>query len=202
MSITGSMYAGISGLQTHSKSMSVISNNLANSNTIGFKSSTMQFEDVFYSSLATANGMDQVGNGSTVSSIYSDFSQGAYESSSSATAVAVGGNGFFMVSDPLTNATYYTRAGNFTFDTSGYLVDPHGYRVQGWDAEVSESSGLAQPLGSLADIQLDSFQSPPVATSLVSVYANLNSDAEDNSTSAANPFMAMMQNWDGTEETP
>ena len=202
MSLTGSMYTGISGLLAHSKSMSVISNNLANSNTIGFKSATMQFEDVFYASLGTANGLAQVGNGVTVSSIYNDFSQGSYESSSDATDVAIGGNGFFMVTNPQTGSTYYTRAGDFLFDTSGYLVNAQGYRVQGWDAQINSASGLAETVGSLSSIQLSGYQSPPEATSQVSLYANLNSDAEDNSTSAANPFLAMLEQWNGTDATP
>ncbi|GFM38456.1 flagellar hook protein FlgE [Desulfovibrio psychrotolerans] len=203
MSISGSMYAGISGLTVHSQAMSVIGNNLANSSTIGYKSATTQFEDVFYSTVSTANGLNQVGHGATVSSIYQNFAQGSYESSTSDTAVAIGGNGFFMVNNPTTGSRYYTRAGNFEFDQYGYLVDAHGYRVQGWKAaEKTSSAGVVQTQGALTDLRLTSYQSPPSATSKISLSVNLDKTDDDNSTNTANPFFAMFSEWDGSDDTP
>jgi len=202
MSISGSMYAGISGLTVHSQAMSVIGNNLANSSTIGYKSATTQFEDVFYSTVSTSNGLSQVGHGATVASIYQSFSQGSYESSTSDTAVAIGGNGFFMVNNPNTGERYYTRAGNFQFDQYGYLVDAHGYRVQGWDAASTKANGVVQTQGALSSLQLTSYQSPPSATSSVFLSVNLNKAAEDKNNDAADPFFSVFNDWDGQAESP
>ena len=202
MSLTSSLYAGISGLSTQSQAMSVIGNNLANTNTIGFKGSTMQFEDVFYSAVNTSSGFGQVGHGTSVASIYGNFSQGSYESSSEATDVAIGGNGFFVVADPSQSGeTYYTRAGNFRFDSNGYLVDPNGYRVQGWEVlQSSSGTGNVKTIGTPDDIRLNNFQSPPQATSAVSLSMNLDLGSTDNSTDAANPFFALLNQWDGTDD--
>ncbi|EPR41623.1 flagellar hook-basal body protein [Desulfovibrio sp. X2] len=203
MSLTGSLYAGISGLQAHSQKMSVIGNNLANTSTIGFKSSTMQFEDIFYQSVNTGAGIGQVGVGAGVAAIYSNFAQGSYESTSEATDVAIGGTGFFMVNNPNTDEMYYTRAGEFRFDNSGYLVDTNGYRVQGWQVKDGSSSGTVQTTGVSGDIQLKNFQSPPEATSTVSMLLNLDSSSDDDSANAANPFFSLFGNWDGTDsDTP
>lgn len=141
MSITGSMYTGISGLQAQSQATSVVANNLANSTTTAYKSSSIQFEDVFYTTVYAGGYPDQVGNGVTVASINTDYSQGSYESTNSATDVAINGDGFYIVEDPETGTTYYTRAGNFSFDTEGYLVDSHGNRVQGWAMNDDSISG-------------------------------------------------------------
>ncbi len=201
MTLTNSMYAGISGLQSHSQGISVISNNLANMSTIGYKTATTQFEDVFYSAVNTASGIDQVGHGSKVSTIYNSFSQGAYEASTEVTDVAIEGSGFFIVSDESTDEVYYTRAGNFRFDENGYLVDAHGYRVQGWYLDPSEN-GKISTVGSLSDLQLDMSQSPPKATTLVSLVANLDKTEEDGATDSDDPFFAMLGQWDSSEEPP
>ncbi|QJB57224.1 flagellar hook protein FlgE [Pseudodesulfovibrio sp. zrk46] len=194
MSITGSMYAGISGLQAQSEATSVVSNNLANSTTTGYKASTIEFEDVFYSTVNAGGSADQVGNGVSVASVNTDYSQGSYESTNSATDVAINGDGFYIVEDPDTGNTYYTRAGNFTFDTDGYLVDSHGNRVQGWEMDDGSISG------SLTDIQLDNSQSPPEATSEINFSLNLDSTADDNTTSTTNPYAAMFGVYDGTSD--
>jgi len=196
MSITGSMYTGISGLQAQSAATSVVSNNLANSTTTAYKSSSILFEDVFYSTVYAGGSPDQVGNGVAVATVYTDYTQGAYESTSSVTDVALNGDGFFIVVDPDTGDTYYTRAGNFSFDTEGYLVDSHGDRVQGWAMENGSISGT------LTDIQLDQSQSPPSATTEVSMYLNLDSTATDNATSSTNPYTALFAYYDGTQDPP
>ncbi|TVM15937.1 flagellar biosynthesis protein FlgE [Oceanidesulfovibrio indonesiensis] len=200
--LTGAMYTGISGLTTHSKGISVVGNNLANSNTLGYKATSIQFEDLFYSSINTANGADQIGHGSTVSTLYSNFSQGSYQSSSSVTDVAVSGKGFFIVTNPATGKTYYTRSGNFTFNDDGYLVNAQGYRVQGWEADPSHNGRGVSTIGALGDIQLDDLQSPPQATSLMTMLVNLDKDSEERSANTTNPFFALQQEWDGTADPP
>jgi len=189
------MYAGISGLHAQSEATSVVSNNLANSSTTGYKSSSITFEDVFYSTVYAGGSADQVGNGVTVSSVNTDYSQGSYESTNSATDVAVNGEGFFIVVDPDTGNTYYTRDGNFTFDTEGYLVDSSGNHVQGWAMDDGSASGA------LTDIQLDSSQSPPQATSEMAFSLNLDSTSDDNTTSSTNPYASLFNIYDGTADT-
>lgn len=202
MSLTGSLYSGISGLQAHSSKMSVIGNNLANTSTIGFKSSTMQFQDLFYQSKNTGAGIGQVGVGVGISSIYSNFAQGPYESSSEATDIAIGGTGFFIVRNSNSQEVYYTRAGNFRFDSNGYLVDPNGYRVQGWQVQQGSSSGGVRTMGVSGDIRIENFQSPPQATSSVSMVLNLDSGSDDEANDPSNPFFSMLGFWDGTADEP
>jgi len=196
MSITGSMYTGISGLKAQSQATSVVSNNLANASTTAYKSSSIAFQDVFYSTIYSGGSVDQIGNGVSVASVNTDYSQGAYTTTNSATDVAINGEGFYVVIDPDTGNTYYTRAGNFIFNNQGYLVDAHGNRVQGWAMDGSSITG------SLTDILIDQSQSPPSATTAVSFSLNLDSTETDHSTSATNPYAALFERYDGTAETP
>ena len=85
MGLGSSLYAGITGLTVHSERMTVIGNNLANVNTVGFKGTRMQFEDLLSQDFATVNGVGQVGRGVRVSTVYSDFGQGSFESSTEST---------------------------------------------------------------------------------------------------------------------
>ncbi|WP_320008104.1 flagellar hook protein FlgE [Maridesulfovibrio sp.] len=195
MSVTSSLYTGISGLNVNSEATSVVSNNLANSSTVGFKGSTAVFEDLFYSSITTGSGGSQVGNGAGIATVNTDYTQGSYEDSSISTNVALNGDGYFIVIDPDTGATRYTRAGNFDFDNEGYLVDTYGNQVQGWKVEDGTASG------SLTTIQLDQSQSPPKATSEVSVTMNLNSQSTDEAVTT-NPYTSLFELYDGTEEPP
>ena len=195
MSVTSSMYVGISGLSAQSAAASVISNNLANADTVGFKSSDTTFEDVFYSTISAGGSADQVGNGVAVASVDADFTQGSYESSSSATDLTIGGDGFFVVVDPDTGDTYYTRSGNFDLDVEGYLTDSHDNVVQGWTMEDGSISGT------LGEILIEQNQSPPQATTEVSFSLNLNSDGTDNTT-ASNASTALFNAYDGLNSPP
>lgn len=197
MSVTSSMYTGIAGMLTASQGISVVGNNLANANTVGYKGSVITFEDTFYQAVNSAQGNSQVGTGSSVSAIYGNFSQGSMETSTDATDLAINGDGYFKVVDPTSGEVYYTRAGDFRFDEDGYLTDSHGYQVQGWAVDDTGS-----PVGSMNSIKIDNSQSPPSPTSAVSFITNLDSTAEDNATNATNPFFALMDSWDGTSDTP
>lgn len=214
MGLTASLYSGISGLTTHSQRMTVIGNNLANVNTTGFKGTRMYFEDLLSQDFSTVNGVGQVGRGVRVSSIFSDFGQGAFEASTEATDMAISGDGFFMVKPIGQEDTFYTRAGNFRFDNDGYLVDPHGYAIQGWEVEqssttvstsstsTSTATNQTRIIGTPTDIRLDNFQSSPKSTSSVSVVTNLDPSAVDSSTSANNPYFSMFENWNGADDVP
>ncbi len=190
MSLTASMWTGVSGLKGHGQKMGVIGNNIANVSTVGFKGSRMHFEDFMSQSVSVANGVGQIGRGVAVGAVLGDFSQGSLETTNESTDVAITGNGFFTVSPPGDEINYYTRAGNFRFDQDGFLVDPHGYRVQGWqiardavdplvDAIDGEGVGARRVniQGVPRDIQLDNFQSPPSPTSTLNTVVNLDSAA-------------------------
>jgi flagellar hook protein FlgE len=215
MSLGAALYAGTSGLTVHGEKMSVIGNNLANVSTIGYKATRMDFEDALYQSVTTASGADQVGRGASIECILTDFSQGSMESTNVSTDLAIGGDGFFIVSPKDEDMEYYTRAGNFRFDKDGYLVDPHGYVLQGWRVEpentakaasgtssTNETGTSVRTVGSYGDIKLENFQSPPQATQYVQIIANVNSESEDNAMNEDNPFFSMFTFWDANADQP
>ncbi len=131
MGISSALYSGVSGLNTNSQAMTVIGNNLANTNTLGFKGARTIFSDLLSSTINGSGGTSQVGRGVNVSKVDNIFSQGTFESTESGLDVAIEGSGFFLVSEPGNDTVYYTRAGAFRFDENGFLVNPEGFRVQG-----------------------------------------------------------------------
>lgn len=137
MGITSALYSGVSGLNTNSQAMSVIGNNLANTNTVGFKGSRTVFSDLLSSSIFGSGGRSQVGRGVSVSKVDNVFSQGTFESTASDTDVAIEGEGFFILKEPGDDTNYYSRAGAFRFNQDGYLVNPEGYRVMGKSYDVN-----------------------------------------------------------------
>lgn len=131
MGIQSAMFSGVSGLNTNSQAMTVIGNNLANTNTLGFKGSRTVFSDLLSSNVFGSGGSSQVGRGVGLSTVDNIYSQGTFETTSSDTDVAIEGEGFFVVSELGIETQLYTRAGAFRFDDEGYLVNPEGYVVQG-----------------------------------------------------------------------
>jgi flagellar hook protein FlgE len=131
MGISSALYSGVSGLTTNATAMSVIGNNLANTNTLGFKTSRSVFSDLLSGTVTGSGGTSQVGRGVNMSTVDQVFSQGTFDSTESNLDVAIEGDGFFIVSPASEETNYYTRAGSFRFDGDGYLVNPEGYRVQG-----------------------------------------------------------------------
>jgi flagellar hook protein FlgE len=214
MGLSASMYSGTSGLKAHGEKMTVIGNNISNVSTIGFKASRMYFEDALSQQITTASGGGQVGRGVSVGAVMGDFSQGSLENTTEATDLAIGGNGFFVVSPAGQEVSYYTRAGNFRFDQDGNLVDPRGYRLQGWEVQQRDTSAAAsgdttatsqtgvQILGVPKDIKLENFQSPPQATSRVDLIVNVDSASEDRTVSSLSPFTAMFDTYDATQDIP
>jgi flagellar hook protein FlgE len=161
--------------------LGVIGNNLANINTVGYKSSAVQFADLVSQSVggSSANPM-QIGLGVGVGTISPSFTQGAIESSQLATNVAIQGSGFFVVS----NATGvgYTRAGNFTLDNTGTLVTPDGAKVQGWTT-VNAATGLVNTSGVPGNIVVPpGALRAPTATTSFKTMTNLNAAAPIGST--------------------
>ena len=141
----GSFSAGLSGLNANAVYLSVIGNNLANINTIGFKSSSVSFMDLVSQTVGGSSGNPmQVGLGVVTGSISPIFSQGTIENTREATNVAIQGGGLFVVNGAEGNT--YTRAGHFSFDSKGTLVTPDGYKVQGYTT-IDPSTGVILATG-------------------------------------------------------
>ncbi len=126
MSITSAMFTGVSGLLANAEGINVIGNNLANVNTIGFKSGRMVFSDMLSTNI---NNNSQIGRGTQIQKVDNLFSQGSMESTELVTDVAIQGPGFFRVEAPTGGSQYLTRAGDFSVNSTGYLVNPDGYFV-------------------------------------------------------------------------
>ena len=150
---------GTTGITSASKQMDVISNNLANSNTLGYKASEAYFASMLNQSLSNAGSM-AVGQGVTVASVSTEFSQGSFETTQSSTDLAIDGDGFFEVKDKA-GASLYTRAGNFHINNAGYLVDVNNFKVQGKTGDLNQFN----------------VTSTPQMSSTVAVGANLNDSA-------------------------
>ncbi|MDR2744989.1 MAG: flagellar hook-basal body complex protein, partial [Desulfovibrio sp.] len=215
MSLTASMWTSVSGLLAHGEKMNVVGDNIANVNTIAFKSSRMDFQDFVYQTVNAASGPAQVGRGVSINAIFGDFSQGAFETSNEATDIAIAGNGFFRVRPKNSDDAYYTRAGNFTFNKDGYLVDPHGYVLQGWlidrnaqydsSAAARTGSGIIGT-GSPVDICLDTFTCPPRHTQNITLPVNLRNSTiateDDKTVDVEDPYFALLKNWDASQDPP
>lgn len=208
----GSLWTGVTGLITYSDAIGVVANNLANTNTTGFKASRTLFSDLVSSAVGSTSDGSQVGNGATVGSVSLTTSAGSLSSSSSSMDMAINGeDGYFQVRNSSTGTTYYTRDGSFNFDTSGYLVNSQGLRVQGWavdSAAIAAADAAGTTLstvpttGAQTDIQISDFTMPAKATSEISVITNLDSDTETDTTDATDPYFTMFKNYDATSDTP
>ncbi len=183
-----SLNSGVTGVQSHQIMMDVVGNNVANVNTIGFKSSRANFADAISQILRPGQGSltnrgtvnpVQVGLGVQLQSISNNFSQGSLESTGYATDLALLGDGFFMVQGG--DTTYYTRAGNFTLDAEGNMIAGNGIgtvlgRMANEDGVIEDTAltGLQIPLAR---------KIPARATTEVEVYSNLDADATDSEAS-------------------
>jgi len=136
-----SLFAGISGLRVNQTALDVTGNNIANANTVGFKSSSTVFSDTLSQMLTAASAPSangglggtnaiQIGLGTQLAAVKTNFTQGANETTGVATDMMVSGDGFFVVGDGLNK--YLTRAGAFSFDQNGNMVAPDGKVVQGY----------------------------------------------------------------------
>jgi len=124
-----SLNTAISGLQQFQGQIDVVGNNIANVNTTGFKTARTDFEDSFSQALAGPN--TQVGSGVSTAATSSNYNQGAITNTEVGTDLAISGEGFFVVRNTVDDKQYATRAGDFHFDSTGYLVTTDGLRVQG-----------------------------------------------------------------------
>ena len=183
-----SLYSGVSGLQNHQVRMDVIGNNVSNVNTTGFKRGRVNFQDMISQQTAGAakpteekGGVNpkEVGLGMTVASIDTVFTQGNLQSTGIATDVAIQGNGFFLEKNG--EKSYYTRAGAFSLDSNGTLVNPaNGYRVQGWMARQIDGETVLQTAASPEDLVIPvGSKDPAKATANVNFACNLNKNTPE-----------------------
>ncbi|CAG37393.1 flagellar hook protein FlgE [Desulfotalea psychrophila] len=175
MGIGSALYTGVSGLNTNGQAMTVIGNNLANTNTIAYKGSRTMFSDLLSSSVTGSGGTSQVGRGVGLSRVDNDFSQGTFESTSSGLDLAIEGNSFFLLSPSNDQSIHYSRAGSFKFNEGGYLVNPGGLRVQG----IAYGADGELAGGDPSDIFLDGAgMIKGAATSEMIMNTNLDSNAK------------------------
>jgi flagellar hook protein FlgE len=178
-----SLYAGVSGLQNHQVRMDVIGNNISNVNTTGFKKGRVNFHDMLSQTLQGASrpnervgGVNprQIGLGMQIAAIDTLFTQGSLQTTGVNTDLAIQGEGFFILREGDVNL--YTRAGAFTLDESGTLVNPaNGMRVQGWTAETAGGVTFINTSATPGDLVIPVHQKDDAhATTAVFVASNLN----------------------------
>jgi flagellar hook protein FlgE len=180
MSLNSAMLAGVSGLAANSAALSSISDNIANANTIGYKENETTFESLVAG--------ETNGDGSSVSGGVTGLAQqlvtqqGLIQGTNSVTDLAIQGSGFFVVtpasgSPSSTNAVEFTRAGSFTVDSQGNLVNAAGLYLQGWPVN-SAGEVLSDPTDAtkLATINVTSIGGAASPTSEATISANLQGD--------------------------
>lgn len=179
MSLIKSLNSGVSGLKSFQTKMDTIGNNISNVDTTGFKASEVTFSELMNENIGGAGGgasapslSNQVGLGVRVASVDRDFSQGTIENTGQTTDLAIEGDGYFVVNDGAQDLM--TRAGNFTFNKNGNLVDQAGNFVQGYNAN---ESGNILGGGTTDNIRVD-FENAlePQQTSEVNLGGNLSSN--------------------------
>jgi flagellar hook protein FlgE len=159
------IYVGMTGLQGYSRGLNVISNNVANLNTPGFKSSQLQFSDLFYQFRQPGNGQadaELIGTGVNTGSTFLNFKQGEARQTGNDLDMLIEGSGFFVLRKD--DELQYTRAGQFAFDAEGFLVD------KSTNARVAALNSEQQ----LVDINITGLKSnPPKATTTIKFASNL-----------------------------
>jgi flagellar hook protein FlgE len=193
MSLFGSMTTAISGLTAQSRALGNVADNVANSQTVGYKR-----VDTNFVSYITDSTVNRHLPGSVVARPdYQNSIQGTPVQSDNPLAMAVAGQGFFAVSRPTGNANgslqfderqFYTRAGDFRVDENGYMVNGSGYYLQGWNTDVTGQPDRTQ----LSPIRINELVFNPIATSTIDLSANLPADA----TATSDPIVTPVNVYD------
>ena len=178
-----SLFSGVAGLKTHQTRMDVIGNNIANVNTVGFKSSSVNFADTFYQTVSSATGADattgtagtnakQIGLGSSVASITTNITdQGGTSTTNRALDIAINGDSFLVVKSA--GATYFTKSGALNVDSAGTLYcTTNGATVQGWMAD-SEGNIVKDRVQDLTVMSPSNMYYAPTATSNITMKGNI-----------------------------
>ncbi|HSF08234.1 MAG TPA: flagellar hook protein FlgE [Nitrospirales bacterium] len=181
MGITSAFFAATSGINATSRALSEIGNNIANAQTIGYKSRSVSFGDLFGATIGgggTSTALVE-GRGVRVLGIDPSFTQGSLQTTSNALDLAIDGDGFFRVSDATGNI-FYSRAGQFDIDSQGNLVNPAGLRLQG---DQADDTGLLT--GSIGNLTLTTSTQPGVQTSEITMSGRLAANAPINAYTTA-----------------
>lgn len=180
-----SLFSGVSGLKVHQTKMDVIGNNIANVNTVGFKSSSVTFTDVFYQTTQSASGPNaatgaggqnakQIGLGSSLGTISTNITtQGGAQRTDNPFDLMINGDSFFIVNKGGSN--YFTKAGNFTIDEAGTLVNGSGYSVMGWQAD-SDGNIIKDRVSALEVMAEKNMTTAPEATTKSTMFGNINQE--------------------------
>ncbi len=185
-----SLFSAVSGLKSNQTAMDVIGNNIANVNTIGYKTSRTVFQDIFSQTIsnataptATTGGRNamQVGLGTGIAAIGMNMTEGSTQQTSNPLDFAIAGEGFFIVDDG-SGELKYTRAGAFMIDAEGYLVDPNGSYILGISNIAGPNNANGLNMGTDADNDDDATATPPVVDNLNSSIENLDTFTRANLT--------------------
>lgn len=168
MSLFNTLNTGITGLGANGLGLSVSGDNIANLNTVGYKGSSAEFQDLIMQNLGGGKG--QLGMGAFTGRVRQGFGQGSIETTSNAADLAIDGKGFFVVNDA-EGGTFYSRAGQFTMDPEGNLVTLQGLKLQGYTA--SADGTLSTTVG---DLTIPTDPVAGTASTSVAVTANLTAD--------------------------
>ncbi|MFO0592289.1 MAG: flagellar hook protein FlgE [Polyangiaceae bacterium] len=171
MSITNAMYAGVSGLSAESGALGVVGDNVANTNTVGFKQSRALFEDVLGGAAGTR---DALGAGVRMARAQQIFAQGTLLTTGQSSDLALSGDGFFVVHGTVDGLSgdFYTRAGQTSLDSTGTLVNGQGLALMGYKANADGSIG-----SQLGPVQVSTAALAPKPTKDIDITANLDSSA-------------------------
>jgi flagellar hook protein FlgE len=166
------MFSGVSGLRAESEAIGVVGDNIANVNTVGFKSQRAIFQDVLGHSILAGTSSALPGSGVRVGEVQQLFTQGSIANTGVSTDVALNGDGFLVVAGTVDGITsnFYTRAGQTTIDNGGFLVNAQNLNVQGYRANAD---GTLQ--ASVDDLQVPTASLAPFATTDIEITANLDS---------------------------
>ena len=163
----------LSGLTAANSDLDVTANNVANANTVGFKSSRAEFADVYAAGAVNLN-TSSIGEGVRLADTAQQFTQGNITTTGSNLDLAISGDGFFTLSDP-TNGIVYTRNGEFSEDKNGNVVTATGQALQVYPPTTNGGFNT----GSLTDLNLQTAQSAPAATATGSAILNLPADSTE-----------------------
>jgi flagellar hook protein FlgE len=170
MSITNSLYIGISGLQAHGEAIGVVGDNIANASTVGYKRNRAEFSDVLGGQLDS----QRLGGGVRLSGTQTMWDQGTVIQTGNPLDLAIRGGGMFVVKGNHGGQTaqYYTRDGRFHLDNQGYVTNQQGLRLQGFTIDPTGTRALAP-----SDLPLGARESPPAATTTANMTLNLDANA-------------------------
>jgi flagellar hook protein FlgE len=168
MGVLSSLYTGVSGLSAQGEALGVIGDNIANANTVGFKASRAEFQDIVSKSLKGIMGGNQIGRGVKIGAVNPILAQGNVDPTEKSTDLAISGDGYFTLKG--TDGVSFTRDGSFKFDKEGYLVTNDYQRVQGFQAD--EKGAIVNKLG---DIRFPRALTPAKATTKITLDLNLDS---------------------------